>query len=72
MRPSRNGYFYVHDRRTGRILAVDPYSHINAYKGVDLKSGRLIPAPEKEPKEGRAVRNICPGPPGLRPRVSRG
>jgi len=66
IRPSRNGYFYVHDRRTGRILAVDPYSHINAYKGVDLKTGRLLPVPEKEPKEGRVVRNICPGPPGAK------
>jgi PQQ-dependent dehydrogenase (methanol/ethanol family) len=66
IRPSRNGYFYVHDRRTGRILAVDPYSYINAYKGVDLKTGRIIPAKEKEPKEGRAVRNICPGPPGAK------
>ena len=27
MRPSRNGYFYVHNRRTGRILAVDPRLH---------------------------------------------
>ena len=66
MRPSRNGYFYVHDRRNGRILAVDPYVHINGYKGVDLKTGRLIPAPEKEPRVGRAVRNICPGPPGAK------
>jgi PQQ-dependent dehydrogenase (methanol/ethanol family) len=66
IRPSRNGYFYVHDRRTGRILAVDPYAHINGYGGVDLKTGRLIPVPEKEPKEGRVVRNICPGPPGAK------
>jgi PQQ-dependent dehydrogenase (methanol/ethanol family) len=66
IRPSRNGYFYVQDRRNGRILSVDPYAHINAYKGVDLNSGRLIPAAEKEPKEGRVVRNICPGPPGAK------
>jgi lanthanide-dependent methanol dehydrogenase len=66
IRPSRNGYFYVQDRRTGRILSVDPYAYVNGYKGVDLKSGRLIPAPDKEPKEGRVVRNICPGPPGAK------
>ena len=64
--PSRNGYFYVQDRRTGRILSADPYGYINAYKGVDLKTGRIIPAAEKEPKEGRVVRNICPGRPAPR------
>jgi len=66
IRPSRNGYFYVHDRRTGRILSADPYGYVNAYKGVDLKSGRLIPVKEKEPSTGRVVRNICPGPPGAK------
>jgi lanthanide-dependent methanol dehydrogenase len=66
IRPSRNGYFYVQDRRTGRIISVDPYSHINAYKGVDLRTGRLIPNPGKEPVEGRVVRDICPGPPGAK------
>jgi PQQ-dependent dehydrogenase (methanol/ethanol family) len=66
IRPSRNGYFYVQDRRNGRVLAADPYSYINAYKGVDLKSGRLIPVAEKEPRPGRPVRDICPGPPGAK------
>jgi PQQ-dependent dehydrogenase (methanol/ethanol family) len=66
IRPSRNGYFYVQDRRTGQVLSADPYSFINAYRGVDLKSGALIPVKEKEPVEGRVVRNICPGPPGAK------
>ena len=66
IRPSRNGFFYVQDRRNGRILSVDAYSYINAYKGVDLKTGRIIPVKEKEPGEGRVVRDICPGPPGAK------
>jgi PQQ-dependent dehydrogenase (methanol/ethanol family) len=66
IRPSRNGYLYVQDRRNGRILSVDAYSYINAYAGVDLKTGRIIPVKEKEPREGRVVRNICPGPPGAK------
>ena len=66
IRPSRNGYFYVQDRRTGRILSADPYAYVNGYKGVDLKTGRIIPNKEKEPKKGRVVRNICPGPPGAK------
>ena len=66
LRPSRNGYLYVQDRRNGRILSADAYGFTNAYKGVDLKTGRIIPAAEKEPKTGRVVRNICPGPPGAK------
>ena len=66
IRPSRNGYFYVQDRRTGKILSADAYSYINAYNGVDLKTGRIRPVKEKEPVEGRVVRNICPAAPGAK------
>lgn len=64
LRPARNGYFYVQDRRTGQVLSAKPYGFVNGYKGVDLKTGRIIPATEKEPKQGRVVRNICPAAPG--------
>ena len=66
LRPGRNGFFYVMDRRNGRVIAATPYGFINAAEGVDLKSGRLIPVPEKEPKSGRVVRNICPAAPGMK------
>ena len=66
LRPGRNGFFYVIDRRTGQVLSATPYGFINSAKGVDLKTGRLIPVPEKAPKMGRVVRNICPAPPGAK------
>jgi PQQ-dependent dehydrogenase (methanol/ethanol family) len=66
IRPSRTGYFFVQDRVTGKILAADPYGYINAYKGVDLRTGRITPTPDKEPIEGRVVRNICPAAPGAK------
>jgi PQQ-dependent dehydrogenase (methanol/ethanol family) len=66
IRPSRNGYLYVQDRRTGRILSVAPYSYGNVYKGVDLKSGKLIPVPGMEPQDGKVLRNICPAAPGAK------
>jgi PQQ-dependent dehydrogenase (methanol/ethanol family) len=64
LRPARNGFFYVQDRHTGQVLSATPYAYINSAKGVDLKSGRLIPVPEKAPKQGRVTRNICPAAPG--------
>ena len=66
LRPDRNGYFYVMDRRTGQVLSATPYGHINTTRGVDLRSGRLVYAAEKEPKPGRIVRNICPASPGMK------
>ncbi len=66
IRPSRNGFFYVQDRRTGRVLSAKPYGYVNVYKGVDLKSGRLVPVGGMEPVPGRAVRNICPAAPGAK------
>jgi lanthanide-dependent methanol dehydrogenase len=66
LRPARNGYFYIHDRRTGRLLGAKPYGFINAYGGVDLKTGRIVPVKEKEPRQGRVVRNICPAAPGAK------
>jgi PQQ-dependent dehydrogenase (methanol/ethanol family) len=58
--PGRNGYMYVIDRQTGQVYSADPYGYINAMNGVDLKTGRLQMVRDKEPKEGRVVRNICP------------
>jgi glucose dehydrogenase len=66
LRPARNGFFYVHDRRTGQLLSAKPYSYMNVAKGIDPRTGRLIPVKEKEPKQGRVVRNICPAAPGAK------
>jgi PQQ-dependent dehydrogenase (methanol/ethanol family) len=66
LRPDRNGYFYVIDRRTGQVLSATPYGYVNSSKGVDLRNGRLITAPDKEPKTGVVTRNICPAAPGMK------
>src|SRR3954465_8637893 len=66
LRPGRNGFFYVMDRRTGQVLSATPYGYVNGYRGVDLKSGRISVNPEKVPKQGRVTRDICPAAPGLK------
>jgi PQQ-dependent dehydrogenase (methanol/ethanol family) len=66
VRPERNGYVYVLDRATGEVLSADPYVHITAYQGVDLKTGRLRIVAEKTPKLGTVVRDICPAAPGAK------
>ncbi len=66
LRPARNGYFYVHDRVTGQLLSVAPFSFINSATGVDLRTGRLRPVKTKEPHQGKVVRGICPAAPGAK------
>ena len=64
--PGRNGYMYVIDRQTGEVLSADPYDTVNAYKGVDLKSGRIIANEDLHPDVGRMVRDVCPAAPGAK------
>jgi PQQ-dependent dehydrogenase (methanol/ethanol family) len=64
--PGRNGYMYVMDRATGEVISADAYDHVNSYKGVDLKTGRIIPNGEKTPILGRTINDICPAAPGAK------
>lgn len=55
MQASRNGYFFVLDRVTGKSLLTVPYGPVNWSLGVD-KDGHPIPNPEKEPApDGRVI-----------------
>jgi alcohol dehydrogenase (cytochrome c) len=55
MQASRNGYFFVLDRTSGKSLLTTSFATVNWAKGVD-KLGRPIPNPEKEPaRDGRLV-----------------
>ena len=57
------------DRATGAVLSADAYVRINSSKGVDLKSGRLIPNDEKTPQTGKVIRDIAPA--ALTPELER-
>src|SRR5262245_17704291 len=55
MQASRNGYFYVLDRTTGRSLLTRPFATTNWATGID-QDGRPITNPAKEPaRDGRLV-----------------
>jgi lanthanide-dependent methanol dehydrogenase len=66
VRPERNGYVYVLDRNTGEVLSANPFAYVNSSKGIDLKTGRLIPEKTKETKANQVVREICPAAPGAK------
>jgi PQQ-dependent dehydrogenase (methanol/ethanol family) len=60
----RNGYLYVVDRTTGQVLSADPFVHVTTSYGVDLGTGALRYNPQKEPKAGKTIHDICPASPG--------
>jgi PQQ-dependent dehydrogenase (methanol/ethanol family) len=62
----RNGLFYVVDREHGEVLSAAAFGVVNSNHGVDLKTGKLIPADEKKPRQGQVTRNICPAAPGAK------
>jgi PQQ-dependent dehydrogenase (methanol/ethanol family) len=64
--PGRTGYMYTLDRTTGELLSAPTFVRNTATLGVDLKTGRLLPNPEKDPKTGKVVRDITPVAPGAK------
>jgi len=64
LHPDRNGYLYVIDRASGEVLSADPYVYITSTLGVDLGTGALRYNPQKQPKAGKTIHDVCPGSPG--------
>lgn len=55
LQASRNGYFFVLDRTTGKSLLTTTFAAVNWSAGVD-KEGRPIPNPAKDPaRDGRLI-----------------
>jgi quinohemoprotein ethanol dehydrogenase len=40
MQASKNGYFYVLDRKSGKLLSAKNFTYVNWASGIDMKSGR--------------------------------
>lgn len=58
----RNGFFYVLNRDTGKVVAADPFVTVNWATHVDLETGRPVEAPnnEKRPQLNKWARDVCP------------
>ena len=42
----KNGFFYVIDRTTGKLVSAEPFSEMNWASHVDMKTGRPVEIPE--------------------------
>jgi PQQ-dependent dehydrogenase (methanol/ethanol family) len=60
MHADRNGFFYVADRRTGRLLSAAPFVNVTWARGVNLESGEPIENPNMRPSLTHQADNVCP------------
>ena len=63
MQANKNGFFYVLDRLTGKVISAAPFAQVNWASEIDLKTGRPAIRPEAFYGKDRAVQ-IFPGPGG--------
>ena len=63
MQANKNGFFYVLDRLTGKVVSAAPFAQVNWASEVDLKTGRPMIRPEAFYGKDRAIQ-IFPGPGG--------
>jgi len=49
----KNGFFYVLDRASGKLIAADKFAKVNWADSVDLKTGRPVENPEARYPDGK-------------------
>ena len=64
MQANKNGFFYVLDRQTGKLISAKTFVPINWASGVDLKTGRPIENPGIRYSETGKPVQMMPGPLG--------
>lgn len=66
VRPERNGFVYVLDRASGEVLSADAFGPVTAIDRIDLRSGRPHYVADRQPRNGKAVRQVCPASTGMK------
>jgi alcohol dehydrogenase (cytochrome c) len=60
LKADRNGFFYVANRETGKLISAEKYVPTNWAERIDLATTRPVEVPEKRPGVGKPAKNICP------------
>ena len=61
---SKNGFFYILDAASGKLLSAKPFTDVNWATGVDMQTGRPNMVPEARTNLTNKVFNLTPGPAG--------
>jgi alcohol dehydrogenase (cytochrome c) len=60
MQANRNGFFYVINRETGKLISAEKFVPTNWASKIDLQTGRPVEDPAKRPGPDHEAKNICP------------
>ncbi len=60
MKADRNGFFYVVNRDTGKIVSAEKYVPTNWASKIDVATGRPEEDPDKRPGPNHPVKGVCP------------
>src|SRR3546814_5848679 len=63
MHAPKNGFFYVIDRATGKLISAEKLGKVTWAKGIDMKTGRPIEVNGARYEDGEAL--VWPGSAGL-------
>jgi quinohemoprotein ethanol dehydrogenase len=64
MHAPKNGFFYILDRATGKLLSAKPFTQVTWATGIDLKTGRPIENPNAQYEGRQKPVLVLPGPGG--------
>jgi quinohemoprotein ethanol dehydrogenase len=60
----KNGFFYVLDRATGKLISAKPFTPVTWATGIDMKTGRPIESPAAQYERSDKPALVSPGPGG--------
>ena len=60
----KNGFFYVLDRATGKLLSAKPFTQVTWATGIDAQTGRPIESPSAQYEASQDRAFVTPGPGG--------
>jgi alcohol dehydrogenase (cytochrome c) len=60
MKADRNGFFYVLNRETGKLISADTFVPTNWATKIDMQTGLPVENPDKRPGPDHPAKNICP------------
>jgi PQQ-dependent dehydrogenase (methanol/ethanol family) len=60
MKADRNGFFFVVNRETGKLLSAEKYVYTSWAKKFDINTMRAEEDPDKRPGPGHPAKDICP------------
>jgi alcohol dehydrogenase (cytochrome c) len=60
MKADRNGFFYVVNRESGKILSAEKYVVSNWASKIDLATGKPVEDPAMRPGPNHPVKGVCP------------